>query len=599
MVHIETVDLQVRGVTLPSDRVGMVIAQPHLPLTSLSASEPYRLTVQAKPSQLAVLEKTLAVARAAPHGARKTHFTIFPEYSIPGLDGITLVEAVLRSDDWPRGTIVIGGTDALDRPQYVELLSDDATQVDEARNGGHLVQPDQWVNCAITWVKGADGSLKRWIQPKLYPAWEELNVVHQHMFRGGSIFLFKGRLENGAPYRFGTLVCFDWIASVGTKTPCQWILTDLEQQAGEHQLPLSWLFIVQRNKKPSHDTFLNRVEPFFNQTQFPNALRERACLVFANTAGLAVPGRTVEFGSCSLVLSPQSLFSDPNCAPTFSNGGRRFRDGSNLLHNYKDIVFRERGACIHSFVQVNPGSLAAGPAGRSLAVENAHVCAISGIAEPRAPGAAVPASIKWLNDELDLIPSLSVAYPAAPLGAQVDAAHQANIAALRGISSQSATHAVALAAEESTAKSADDWVQIEAAALKHLVYTLDIVGVGFPAPLVGVDPVHASLVMNNKTVDVLAILGASHEGCIEHSKLFLSNPQRQMLLVSRDRDNTTWERRFGSFLEPNPAQPGQERNITDPSSGSLHLGYQNLLEIFRHSATTGAVAGGINAELAA
>src|SRR5229473_2560534 len=367
MVHIETVDLQVRGVTLPSDRVGMVIAQPHLPLTSLSASEPYRLTVQAKPSQLAVLEKTLAVARAAPHGARKTHFTIFPEYSIPGLDGITLVEAVLRSDDWPRGTIVIGGTDALDRPQYVELLSDDATQVDEARNGGHLVQPDQWVNCAITWVKGADGSLKRWNQPK---------------FRGGSIFLFKGRLENGAPYRFGTLVCFDWIASVGTKTPCQWILTDLEQQAGEHQLPLSWLFIVQRNKKPSHDTFLNRVEPFFNQTQFPNALRERACLVFANTAGLAVPGRTVEFGSCSLVLSPQSLFSDPNCAPTFSNGGRRFRDGSNLLHNYKDIVFRERGACIHSFVQVNPGSLAAGPAGRSLAVENAHVCAISGIAEP-------------------------------------------------------------------------------------------------------------------------------------------------------------------------------------------------------------------------
>jgi hypothetical protein len=88
-------------------------------------------------------------------------------------------------------------------------------------------------------------------------------------------------------------------------------------------------------------------------------------------------------------------------------------------------------------------------------------------------------------------------------------------------------------------------------------------------------------------------------GCIEHSKLFLSNPQRQVRLVSRDRDNTAWQKRFGSFLQPETPQLGQERNITDPASGSLHLGYQRLLDIFLQSATAAAVEGGINAELAA
>lgn len=105
MIHIETVDLTLRNVTLPSDRVGMVIAQPYL---SLTAAEPYQCTPQVKPQQLSVLPDTLAVARAARHGAPKTCFTVFPEYSIPGLEGIELVENALRDSDWPNGTIVIG-----------------------------------------------------------------------------------------------------------------------------------------------------------------------------------------------------------------------------------------------------------------------------------------------------------------------------------------------------------------------------------------------------------------------------------------------------------------------------------------------------------
>src|SRR6266853_883488 len=116
MVHIETVDLSPRNVTLPSDRVGMVIAQPHLTLTR---EEPFRCTNESKLELLNVIRNTLAVSRQARHGAAKTHFTIFPEYSIPGREGLELVEEALGADEWPPGTIVIGGTDALSKPEFV------------------------------------------------------------------------------------------------------------------------------------------------------------------------------------------------------------------------------------------------------------------------------------------------------------------------------------------------------------------------------------------------------------------------------------------------------------------------------------------------
>ena len=104
------VDLSTRGIQLPSGGAGMVLAQPHLTLTP---REPYRCTDESRSCHLEAISAAMAVARDASHGAEKTHFTVFPEYSIPSLEGIELVEHNLRQDDWPNQTIVIGGTDGL------------------------------------------------------------------------------------------------------------------------------------------------------------------------------------------------------------------------------------------------------------------------------------------------------------------------------------------------------------------------------------------------------------------------------------------------------------------------------------------------------
>ena len=601
MVHVEFVNLSERGIKFPHDRVRMVVAQPYLPRDSFTEEEPYQFVQEAKQRQLAVLGETLTVARLSHHSVLETHFTIIPEYGIPGLDGVGVLEDGLRSEDWPAGSVLIGGTDGLTRDQYEELLQGDGTHVDAIHNGPDQVRGDQWVNCAITWVKSADGKLERWIQPKLHPAWEERDTVHQRMFQGSSIYMFKGQLDNDAHFLFGTLVCFDWVARVRGRRPFQWIFTEIHKKAGEGQLPLTWLFVIQRNRKPSHHTFMSSIEPFFNQSESPNADRHNACLVFANTAGKGVPGRANEFGACSIVLSPQALFMEPTCSPTFSNGGRQSRDGNDAVRAIacKDVVFRERGACIHSFAQINPGSVVAGAAGRTFAVENAAVFPISGVSEPRAPRTSVPAAIKWLHDALDDVCSLPHRYNPA-LTAAIDDSHARTVEALRSLPSKDATHAVRLSAQESTTDNPDDWANKETDGFQHVVHTLDIVGVTPALQAIGVELVHAATVLNGKQVDVVAICGTSHEECVEHLKSrLLENQRRQVLLVSRDMDNTSWCPKFTSILEPAAPRPGDERKFTDPAGGSLHIGYQDLLLIFQRANDAADIAKRINAKLTA
>ena len=244
VINVETVDLGQRNVRLPADRVGMVIAQPFLSLTNV---EPYRCTVASTPAQLSALTRTLDISREAQHGAGKTHFTIFPEYSIPGLPGIALVQAAVEAPNWPAGTIIIGGVDALSKQDFSDLAGPARTYLDAVGNDLGRIKANEWINCGITWVKSADGVVERWLQPKLSPAWPEQDVPYQGMFHGNSVFAFKGPLDNGTQYRFCSLVCFDWIATIDGRKAWRSVVESLGNQATQIQaeFSLSWFFVIQ------------------------------------------------------------------------------------------------------------------------------------------------------------------------------------------------------------------------------------------------------------------------------------------------------------------------------------------------------------------
>lgn len=318
MVHIETVDLTTRGISLPRDRVGMVVCQPYL---ELDEHEPFVWNAAAKTKQLAVISKTLEVARARHHGLTRTHFTIFPEYSICGFDGITLIETALNSPDWPDQTFVLAGIEGLSKNDFSTLCASPNTHFD-ARNNPDQIQAHEWVNCSITWVKSEGGLVERWIQPKIVPAWPEQNITCDQMYRGKSVFSFKGEFNEGSLYRFSTLICFDWIGEVNAKKVWRWVLDDMQEQAEEAQAEyaLSWLFVIQSNTQPSHHAFLNEVGHFFQQQQCPSVRRDGTCVVFANGAGNETPGIAARFGQTSLLFSPQAQFQRRWHSRTYTKG---------------------------------------------------------------------------------------------------------------------------------------------------------------------------------------------------------------------------------------------------------------------------------------
>jgi len=608
MVHIETVDLTTRGLTLPSDRIGIVIAQPRL---SLTPAEPFQCRVETHPQQLALIDRTMAISRAAYHGSHRTHFTIFPEFCIPGMAGVARIDAALQADEWPAETVVIGGIDGLVRADYRSLISAPRTFVHSASNGADRVAVDQWVNCAVIWIKGKDNTVERWIQPKLYPSRPENNAQFQRMFRGGCVYLFKGLYASGgAAYRFSSLVCFDWIATIGANKPWQWLLNSMHSEGAQllATIPLTWLFVIQHNDQPNHATFLGELADFYNPIQFPSAGRQGTCIVFANNAGGDAPGRAETYGCTSLILPQTTTFTPTDCYVTYSNGGPRFR-GNNLVHPHRDVFFREAGPCIHSFIQVNPASIVPGAAGQSVPIENPFVCPIDVAAtDPRTPGGAVPGSVKWLNDTLDAIECLSVSLPQSPLAPAVAATHMLNVLDLRSKTAVLATKVLSLCSPAFTKelsspltkaveKHADEWSTTETEALTHVTHTLDIFRIGFTDTTSNTNGAHAEVTIRGWAVEVLAVRGATHDQNLKHADKHLPNQRRQLLIVSRDNHNSPIGSRDGTIFRNKQVGIQTRAKFNDPSISRFPIGFQELMQEFLAANTPLELEGAVYARL--
>lgn len=594
MLHVETVDLRTRHFTLPGDKVAMIMAQPHL---KLGDTEPYRTVTAHQPEQMAMLTATLDLALARPHELPKTHFTIFPEYGIPGVDGVALIQARVSDPSWPEGTIVMGGTDGLTQAEFTALAGAPHTHVVRNDNLPVRVGVNEWINCAVIWVKSAQG-VERWLQPKIHPARAEQDIQFRSMFQGNGAFVFRGLLDTNAPFFFSMMTCFDWIASVDGRKIWRHVVEHLAGIANVAGLPvpMSWCFVLQHNPKPSHVDFLHEVKEFFNQTNYVNVLRERACVVFANTAGKDKPGMVDQYGSSSLIFPPQSLFIAPTCAPTFSNGGPMFRS-SPILATFKDTVFREGGACIHSLVQVNPGSIPPGVANLTFAIEKAAVFPIPDLTDPRAPRSAVPADVKWLNDQLDSEGDLGSKN--RQLTTVIDRAHRDTVAQMRAISTADVSYSVELAIAKPCAEHADAWTEGEADGLKNLVDTFDILRLGGDVEMVGQRPAHGTVMIDGHPVDVIAVRGKSHVACYEHAmnKIVAPRLRRHTLLISRDDDNDDYRKSDGPFLDREKSELGEEIDITNPASAWLHIGFRAVLDGFKRAADVPAFQTSLHAAL--
>lgn len=542
MLAVETVQLDL---TLPTDSISFVFMHPFL---KISASEPYEWLAQERDLQITRIQRCLGISSRAGGSFQRTIFTVFPEYSIPGLEGVAKIQACLENDNWRTGTIVIGGVDGLTKQKYSDLCQIPQTFVSEC-NRPEIVNDGEWVNCMVMWTVTEDESgnriIRRWVQPKLCPSFLEEQSHAQHMFEGKSVNIYEGRLEDGRTFRFFCLLCYDWVAPLNSGIVE--ILSKLNDSwRGADPKFIHLVFVLQHNSKPNHASFLSTAVKYFNE-QVNNTFisRGESILAFVNTAGKPSPGYVDSYGFSSLIYSP-SLNSDMKvCPPSYAINTKQLRK-SDALQTCRDILFRENGACIHSFQAFQPRFMIPTPAQtRRLPLDQVSVHGIDiDAGDPRIPGGPVAAIVKWVNDRLDSATCLDSA--SRPIQGLLQQKHEDVIRQLRSCDYERLNKIVTyaynferkLGAEDDQAwlQTIDQWLINEETSLLTLLHALSLVMCRGDVQIDGV--AQAYMLQGNDIVDIIVISGPTHRENLERvDKLYLGYQGRRALIISRDRND--------------------------------------------------------------
>jgi hypothetical protein len=96
MINVEQITVNVR---IPSNEVRIVAMQPFIKFRS-PTEEPFRWSDDALVAQLAAIDRTLNIAQSGFDG-RPANFTLFPEYAIPGVPGVTVINDRISANEWP------------------------------------------------------------------------------------------------------------------------------------------------------------------------------------------------------------------------------------------------------------------------------------------------------------------------------------------------------------------------------------------------------------------------------------------------------------------------------------------------------------------
>jgi len=586
VIDVEPITVSVR---MPSDEVRIVSMQPFIRFHS-TTQEPFRWSTDAVDVQLAAIHRTLNIARGGFNG-QVANFTLFPEYAIPGTAGAAVINSIISAEEWPNESIIIAGIHGIRKPEYRELCHMLSARVSQS-NAPDSVPNDKWVNCSVIWIKDRNGVVEKWVQPKVRPAWLEMTLTCNDMFCGSTVYVFECKYEpSNYPCRFVTLICFDWVASVGGATVCHELLEKLNAFWDPTPNPLHWVFVVQHNPDPNHPSFLNSTYRFLTDANaHPFVERDKAIVVHANTAVSPCPARTGRGGFSACVFSPSAQLDYIGCRPTVCMQPSLLR-GSNILQRCKDVVFREMGECIHAFTVRVPRFVTPDATDRTYPLPSAHVHATCDTTDPRLCGSGVPAAIKWVNDALDGVERLSANVLAGcPLKVKAERIEPVIIAAMRSSDGNTASDYVNWAAcsfshgKESRNMdlrlNTDLWGADENDALKHVFHSLTSLGLAYSLEFESA-VLHGAVQDDEGIVQVVAIRGDTHEDCrLHYDKHIPHQGIDPVLVIAQDRYN----------LIPTPEEY-LRLDETAGEKGLAFLDYQTLVTNCRNAADSNTLKG--------
>jgi len=583
--EIELPDLQ-----LPRRSLKLVLMQPYIKLEQ--GNEPFRWIANGTDDQLNAIHRTLTISNSEPED--HAHFTVFPEYSIPGPTGVKAINNFIRGEKCVNGCIVIGCVDGLTASEFLEVMDSEIISIHEQTRP--RVQANQWINCVITWVKSLDRNVSAWAQLKIVPARPERATECTSMLSGDVVHIFKTKFDDATNCRFLNLICFDWIGRNSSGDGIQGVIAALNEvwkTGGGEKKELSFVFLPQYNPKPSDHEFMGNTENFFRKgSESPFVDRSNCIVVMCNVAEGQSLGTYSSFGCSSLVSHPRAGYDTKCCEPSYALVSPGF--GRSSLGWCTDARLREMGACIHSLTIRVPQSIDAAANDRTFPIEIASVFPVDpNQRDPRAPGAPVPASVKWTNDHLDSIKPILLSDPSHPLKPVVDAAHNDIVQRLRlkdGSSLRKLVFPLAsptLGSETSkwiifsnnrNIPNIDLWDNKEVECLKSVVDTLTLFSIIQRVDLILRD-VHATITLNKDVYDIIVVTGAdTHEECYEYAQKVTRGAREQgfLVVITKNVDNRHFIQKPVFFTDPRPISPAGGPKFTNPSNKIFRLGFQDL-----------------------
>lgn len=202
-----------------------------------------------------------------------------------------------------------------------------------------------------------------------------------------------------------------------------------------------------------------------------------------------------------------------------------------------------------------------------------------------------------MNDELDETKSLATKYTNRPLTAVAAAAHQRAVGELRTLKADALETTVNFASLTACKGTADEWKAGERDAVQHLLHTFSILDVGqYPATFHG-NGAQATILKGETSLEVIAVMGVSHEDCDKHVLNRLPTHRGQLVIISRDEDNNPWDPRFKSIFDQVPDEPSTEAKFTQPTSAIIRVGYRYVLDAYRNAVNEDELKEALDAKL--